>query len=160
VEEAARHRAASVTILLREDPAYPLVLLEDLLPPPVLFVQGDLTAAAAVPRVAIVGTRRCTGAGAGVARSLGRELADAGVGVVSGLALGIDGAAHRGVLEVPERDGRVPGPPVAVIGCGHDRPYPARHSRLWHEVAARGVLLGEAPLGTRPSAWRFPARNG
>ncbi|HJR25211.1 MAG TPA: DNA-processing protein DprA, partial [Acidimicrobiales bacterium] len=84
-----------------------------------------------------------------------RDLAEAGVAIVSGLALGIDGAAHRGVLDAAAGPGR----PVGIIASGHDIPYPARHARLWAAVAERGVLLGEAALGTRPAAWRFPARN-
>jgi DNA processing protein len=157
--ELERHQAAGVAILLRDDPAYPLALLEDLLPPPVLFVQGDLGVLSG-PRVAVVGTRRCTGGGAAVARTLGRELAEAGVAVVSGLALGIDGAAHRGTLDGrAAEEGPHPRPPIGVIGSGHDRPYPAHNRALWHQVAATGLLLGEAPLGVRPAAWRFPARN-
>ncbi|MEO7571439.1 MAG: DNA-processing protein DprA, partial [Acidimicrobiales bacterium] len=103
-------------------------------------------------RVAIVGTRRCTGGGAGVARELGRELTEAGVTIVSGLALGIDGAAHRGVLDAG-------GAPVGVVGCGLDVVYPSRHRDLWAQVRSAGLLLSEAPLGVRPAAWRFPARN-
>jgi DNA processing protein len=148
-----RHRDAGVAILLRDDPCYPETLRDDIEPPAVLFARGDL-AALEGPRVAIIGTRRCTGAGAGIARGLGRELAAAGVAVVSGLALGIDGAAHRGVL-----DDAGAAPPIGVVGCGHDIPYPSRHRDLWEAVGARGVLLGEAPLGVRPAAWRFPARN-
>jgi DNA processing protein len=155
--EARRHAEAGVAVLLRDDRAYPEALREDLEPPAVLFAQGELRALEG-PRVAIVGTRRCTGAGAAVARGLGRDLAAAGVVVVSGLALGIDGAAHRGVLDAR---GAAAGaaPPVGVIGCGHDEPYPSRHRQLWAQVAAAGLLLGEAPLGTRPAPWRFPARN-
>jgi DNA processing protein len=92
-----------------------------------------------------------------MARELGRDLAAAGVVVVSGLALGIDGAAHRGALDAARVGSAVP--PVGVIGCGHDEPYPSRHRELWQQVADAGVLLGEAPLGTRPAPWRFPARN-
>ena len=147
----ARHRAAGIDILVRHDPRYPERLRSDPEPPAVLFAQGDLAALGAT-RVAIVGTRRCTGVGAGVARELGRELTEAGVAVVSGLALGIDGAAHWGVLDAA-------GTPVGVVGCGLDIVYPARHRTLWEGVRAAGVLLGEAPLGVRPSAWRFPARN-
>lgn len=156
--ELARHRTAGVEVLLRDDPRYPLVLLEDPQPPPVLFASGGLDALAA-PRVAIVGTRRCTGGGAAVARSLGQELAAAGVAVVSGLALGIDGAAHSGVLRATPDGDAVAGRAVGVIGCGHDRPYPKRHAHLWREVATRGLLIGEVPLGVGPEAWRFPLRN-
>ena len=105
------------------------------------------------PRVAIVGTRRCSTTGAGVAFELGRDLAAAGVVVVSGLASGIDGAAHRGVLAA---DGA---PPVGVVGSGLDVVYPRGQSSLWRAVAEVGVLISEAPLGAAPERWRFPARN-
>jgi DNA processing protein len=158
----AAHRAQGVQVLLRDDTTYPAALLADIEPPAVLFTQGDLGCLDS-PRVAIIGTRRCTGTGAGIARELGRELTAAGVAVVSGLALGIDGAAHRGALDVltAAEDGAAPaaGAPVGVVGSGLDTVYPARHRDLWDAVAARGVLLAEAPLGVRPAAWRFPARN-
>ena len=147
----AVHRAAGVRAMLIDDPAYPERLRSDLEPPAVLFAVGDLGAIRA-PLVAIVGTRRGTGSGAGVARELGRELTEAGVAIVSGLALGIDGAAHRGVLDAR-------GAPVGVVGSGLDVVYPARHDELWGQVKAQGVLLGEAGLGVRPAPWRFPARN-
>jgi DNA processing protein len=139
---------------LRDDPA----------PPPVLFARGDLSAVSGTA-VAIVGTRRCTGVGAGFARALGCELSRAGVAIVSGLALGIDGAAHRGALDAhsaaadrgAERGGL--GRPVGVVGSGLDVVYPARHRGLWEAVARTGALLSEAPLGVRPAPWRFPARN-
>ncbi len=153
---AAAHRAAGVAVLLRTDEGYPEALRADTEPPAVLFALGDLAVLHA-PRVAVVGTRRCTGAGAGMARQLGRELASEGVVIVSGLALGIDGAAHRGVLDV--RGEPTAAPPVGVVGCGLDVVYPARHRDLWAAVAEAGVLLSEAPLGARPAAWRFPARN-
>lgn len=151
---AQRHREAGVAVLLRDDPAYPADLVDDHQAPAVLFVQGDLGALDG-PRVALIGTRRCTGTGATVARDLGLGLAAAGVGVVSGLALGVDGAAHAGALQAGER-GRAP---IGVVGCGLDRPYPARHRALWGAVRARGLLVGECPLGTPPAARRFPARN-
>jgi DNA processing protein len=152
--EAHRHEVASVDVLLLGDERYPALLAADRVPPAVAFVAGD-TAVLEGPRVAIVGTRRCSGSGAAVARDLGRDLALAGVSVVSGGALGIDGAAHAGVLSA----GDGARPPVGVIGCGHDRPYPSRHRTLWEAVRHRGLLLGEYPLGTAPAAWRFPARN-
>lgn len=153
--EAMRHAALGVAVLLRGGPGYPVALSGDIEAPAVLFAQGEVSTIEG-PRVAIVGTRRCTGTGAGFARQLGRELAEAGVVVVSGLALGIDGASHRGVL-----DGAGPSwaGPVGVIGSGHDVVYPRRHGGLWRSVGERGVLLGEAPLGAPPAAWRFPARN-
>lgn len=153
----AAHRAAGVEVLRLGHQRYPAVLAADIEPPSVLFVRGDLQALDQ-PRVAIVGTRRCTGSGAGVARELGRELTAAGVAVVSGLALGIDGAAHRGALDALARPPGGPAP-VGVVGSGVDVVYPSRHRDLWREVASVGVLLSEAPLGVRPAAWRFPARN-
>jgi DNA processing protein len=146
-----RHAAGGIEVLLPGDAAYPEALRVDRHRPAVLFASGDLAALSDV-RVAIIGTRRCTGSGAGFARQLGRELTEAGVGIVSGLALGIDGAAHRGVLEANGR-------PIAVLGNGLDICYPARHRSLWEQVRASGVLLSEVPMGLRPAAWRFPARN-
>ncbi|HSL59793.1 MAG TPA: DNA-processing protein DprA [Acidimicrobiales bacterium] len=146
----ARH--AGVAVATVDDPTYPAALVDDVEPPAVLVWHGELEALDG-PRVAVVGTRRCTRTGREVAAELGRELAAAGIRVVSGLASGIDGAAHRGALAA---DGA---PPVAVVGCGLDVPYPHRHAALWAEVAARGLVVSEAPLGTRPAPWRFPARN-
>ena len=148
----AAHVDAGVQVLTAADVAFPRVLAEDPEPPAVLFVRGSLDALA-TRRVAIVGTRRCTWSGRLVARSLGRELTEAGVCVVSGLALGIDGEAHSGALEVPGAA------PVAVVGTGLDVVYPTRHQRLWDAVAAAGAVVSEYPLGTQPERWRFPARN-
>ena len=134
------------------DPEFPAVLRHDPQPPAVLFVRGDLAALDA-RRVGIVGTRNATQTGRDIAFELGTALAEAGVAVVSGLAKGIDGAAHRGVLGV---DG---GRPVAVVGNGPDAPYPRVHAALWAEVCARGVLLSEWPPGTAPEPFRFPLRN-
>jgi DNA processing protein len=152
---AAAHAAAGVAVHLLGSDGYPSALGADPLAPAVLFSRGDLRAIRH-PLVGIVGTRRCTHAGRETARGLGRDLARAGIGVVSGLALGIDGAAHQGVLEAVRSDGR---PPVAVVGSGLDVVYPKRHEALWHQVAEAGVLVSEWPLGVRPEPWRFPARN-
>jgi DNA processing protein len=102
--------------------------------------------------VAIVGARACSAYGADVARMLGRELASAGLVVVSGLARGVDGAAHRGALEAG-------GPTVAVLGCGIDRDYPAAHAGLAREICAGGLVVSEYAPGVEPAPWRFPARN-
>ena len=131
---------------------YPPLLAADHEPPALLFSRGD-PAALACRRVAIVGTRRCTRYGRDVAEELGRDLASAGVSVVSGLALGIDGAAHAGALQAGV------GPPVAVVGSGLDVVYPRAHARLWSAVADAGLLVSEAPMGARPEPWRFPVRN-
>ncbi|MGQ0434204.1 MAG: DNA-processing protein DprA [Microthrixaceae bacterium] len=152
----AAHRGSGIVVLLRDDSEYPDVLRDDIEPPAVLFALGDLECVVRA-RAAVVGTRRCTGVGAGLARELGRDLATNDVAVVSGLALGIDGAAHRGVLDA--RSVADSAPPVGVVGSGLDVVYPARHRELWHSVASGGLLLSEAPLGVRPAAWRFPARN-
>jgi DNA processing protein len=131
---------------------YPSVLAGDVEPPAVLFHQGT-TSVIDGPRVAIVGTRRCSSTGVGLAFELGRDLAAAGVAVVSGLAAGIDGAAHRGARAA---DGA---PPIGVVGSGLDVVYPRGQTTLWRAVADAGVLLSEAPPGAAPSRWRFPARN-
>ena len=143
---------SDVEVTMHGRPGYPPVLVGDVEPPAVLFHRGDPEVIAG-PRVAIVGTRQCTATGAGVAFELGRDLARAGVVVVSGLASGIDGAAHRGVLAADAA------PPVGVVGSGLDIVYPRHQGALWEAVGRKGVLLSEAPLGARPERWRFPARN-
>ncbi len=147
------HRRAGVAVALPGDPGFPAELRLDHEPPAVLFWRGD-PAALAGRRVAIVGTRRCSRYGRDVAYELGHDLAAHGVRVVSGLALGIDGAAHRGALGAAAG-----GPPIAVVGSGLDVVYPPAHRELWEQVAAGGLLLSEAPLGARPEPWRFPVRN-
>jgi DNA processing protein len=149
---AERHLARGVAVRRRGTAAYPQVLALDHQAPPVLFTWGSLDALER-PRVAIVGTRRCTNYGRDVARQLGRELSGAGVSIVSGLAAGIDGSAHDGALAGGGA------PPVGVVGSGLDVVYPRRHAVLWEQVAQAGALLTEAPLGCRPEPWRFPARN-
>jgi DNA processing protein len=153
----AAHRAAGVGVHLLGGAGYPARLAADHAAPAVLFSVGTLAALDA-PLVSVVGTRRCTHTGREVARQFGRELAEAGVGVVSGLAAGIDGAAHEGALAAVAGAG-TGGAPVGVVGSGLDVVYPRRHERLWRDVASAGVLLSEAPLGARPEPWRFPARN-
>ncbi len=148
----ALHRKHGVGVAALGTPGYPSALSCDIDPPAVVFHTGDPQVVDG-PRVAIVGTRRCTRYGSDVAFELGRDLASAGVGVVSGLALGIDAAAHAGVLEAKAAR------PIAVVGNGLDRVYPERNRALWRAVAEQGVLLGEAPVGAPPERWRFPARN-
>ncbi|MDX6412297.1 MAG: processing protein, partial [Gaiellaceae bacterium] len=122
-------------------------------PPPRLYVRGggedDVLAR---PAVAIVGARACSSYGAQVARRLGRELAGSGLIVVSGLARGIDGEAHRGALESG-------GVTVAVLGCGVDRDYPAAHRELAQRIRNNGLVVSEYEPGVEPAPWRFPARN-
>lgn len=145
------HRRADIAVLAPGDEAWPFEHDPD--PPAVLFLSGDPAHLVVGRRVAIVGTRRSTAAGRRVATDFGQGLTAAGVITVSGLALGIDGAAHRGALS----DG--PGAPVAVVAGGVDHVYPPSHRDLWAQVVDRGLVLSEAPLGTRPDRWRFPARN-
>ena len=149
---ADRCRSSATSAVSIRDHAFPEVLRHDPEPPAVLFVRGDLDLLDG-RRAGIVGTRNATQSGREMAASLGRGLAEAGVAVVSGLAKGIDGAAHRGALRVP--DGRA----VAVVGNGTDVPYPRQHAALWAEVCERGLLLSEWPPGTVPEPFRFPMRN-
>jgi DNA processing protein len=136
--------------------AYPPALAADIEPPAVVFHRGSPDVVAG-PRVAVVGTRRCSATGAAFAWELGRDLAAAGVAVVSGLATGIDAAGHRGALAATG-DG-AGAAPIGVVGSGLDVVYPRGQAELWRAVASQGVLLSEAPLGARPERWRFPARN-
>jgi DNA processing protein len=132
------------------------VLATDPEPTAVVFLRGHRSVLDG-PRVAVVGTRNCTRVGRDIARELGHGLAAAGVRVVSGLALGIDGASHRGALDAGGHRGVAP--PVAVVAGGLDIVYPRRHLELQREVERRGLVVSEAPLGTPPEPWRFPARN-
>jgi DNA processing protein len=122
-------------------------------PPPGLFLRGAADEELlSRPAVAVVGARSCTDYGAHVARELARDLAGAGVVVVSGLARGIDGWAHRGALDAG-------GDTVAVLGCGIDGDYPRAHAQLAAQVADAGLIVAEYPPGVAPAPWRFPARN-
>jgi len=145
--------AAGVRWLTRSDSAFPPLLRAIHDPPAGLFVRGaaevELLGRAAV---GIVGARSCSPYGAQVARMLGRELAAAGLVVVSGLARGIDGEAHRGALDAG-------GVTVAVLGCGIDRDYPASHAELAARIRATGLAVSEYAPGVEPAPWRFPARN-
>ena len=129
-------------------------LLRSIHDPPVgLFVRGAASLEVLErPAVAVVGARACSGYGATVARSVARELATAGLVVVSGLARGVDGEAHRGALHAG-------GTTIAVLGCGIDRDYPAAHADLARRVAATGLIVSEYAPGVEPAPWRFPARN-
>ena len=160
------------------DPRYPAELLGIEDPPPLLYMLGQVPATDSVPfgapdgtgraqeatptianlyppAVAMVGSRNPTPQGALNARQFARALREAGLTVVSGLALGIDGAAHEGALEAGH-----PGlATIAVIGTGIDRVYPSRHRELAHRIASQGLIVSEYPLGTPPLAPNFPKRN-
>ena len=151
-------------LLVPEDPDWPAWSLKDLheaaaedlpdlLPPLALWVRGPLPLVdAGRGWVAVVGSRAATDYGLWVAGDWAAGLADAGMTTVSGAALGIDGAAHRGSLVAG-------GPTVAVLACGLDRPYPAAHSRLLDRIAGTGAVLTEYPPGTVPGRHRFLVRN-
>lgn len=138
-----------MTVLTRGRPGFPSGLERLADPPPRLHVRGSLSD---VPGVAIVGSRRCTRYGAALARTMGRNVAGAGWTVVSGLARGIDTAAHVGALD----DG---GHTVAVLGCGIDVWYPASNRQLGERILADGAVVSEYGPGVEPAPWRFPARN-
>ena len=143
-------------------PGYPSALIAGPSPAGVLFAAGDLDALEVGPAVAVVGTRRCTPEGAGVAYQLGYDLVAAGVGVVSGLALGIDGAAHAGALAaVADAEGARGGhgSTVGVAASGVDVVYPRQHRSLWQQVVRVGAVISETPPGMPAQAWRFPSRN-
>ena len=143
---------AGVALVCRCSDAYPARLRALPDPPAVLHVLGDLAALELPEAVAIVGARRATSYGLEVSRALGRGLSRAGVPVVSGLALGIDAAAHEGALEGPAR-------PVAVLAAAPDVPYPSRNRRLHAAVADRGAVVSELPPGSSAFRWCFVARN-
>jgi DNA processing protein len=158
--------ACQATVLRLGQPGYPDALAVDHQAPAVLFAKGHLELLDDRARVAIVGTRRCTFYGSEVARQLGSDLGQLGITVVSGLAAGIDAAAHEGALAgsgchdddqtIDETHRPVP---IGVVGSGLDIIYPSQNARLWGRVANHGLLLSEAPPGAPPEAWRFPARN-
>jgi DNA processing protein len=137
----------------RKDSAYPSLLAAIHDPPAQLFLRGSAEfAVLSEPAIAVVGARACSAYGRSVARSLARELAGAGLVVVSGMARGVDGEAHRGALDAGGRT-------VAVLGCGIDRDYPAAHAELSRRIGEHGLVVSEYEPGVEPAPWRFPARN-
>jgi DNA processing protein len=178
--ERVRVAAAGIDVVCRCSADYPAALLELPAPPATLYLAGPprrLASLVAQPAVAIVGARRASTYGIETARSLASALAAAGVTVVSGMALGVDGAAHAGALEAagaahagaleaasgaaattPDHDdgGCVT---IAVLAGGADRPYPVSHRRLYSGIRRAGLVVSELPPGVRPRRWMFPARN-
>ena len=140
-----------VQLLCLNEKAYPDLLRQTYAPPPILFLLGDVNLLSQ-PAVAIVGSRANSPYGKDAARHLATGLANAGVVVVSGLALGIDGHAHRGALEAG-------GGTIAVLGSGLDRPTPPSHHGLFKSVAEHGTVLSEFPIGTSADPGHFPRRN-
>ena len=133
------------------DPTYPTRLKMIADPPPLLYITGTLTEQDELA-MAIVGARRATAAGRAMTQELSHDLAGAGMTVVSGLARGVDAAAHQGALAAKGRT-------IAVLGCGIDRTYPPEHERLRQQIEERGAILSEAPMGAPPHSHHFPRRN-
>jgi DNA processing protein len=152
VDAIARAKAAQIAPLLWTDVAYPPALAAIIDPPPLLWVRGSIEALAAQPVVAIVGARAASSYGLAVAERLAGDLASRGVMIVSGLARGVDSAAHRGALAVG-------GTTVAVLGSGADIVYPPEHTALASDMLARGAVISEFVPGTPPQAFFFPQRN-
>jgi len=145
---------ADCWVICRHDDAYPRQLRDAADAPAALVGRGDPARLAGLAReraVTVVGARRATSHGREVARQLAAELAGAGFTVVSGLAWGIDGAAHEGALSA--------GLTAAILGCGADVAYPRHHARLYERIHQHGLVLSELPPGARPWRWTFPARN-
>ncbi|MEK7223746.1 MAG: DNA-processing protein DprA [Pseudomonadota bacterium] len=138
-------------LLTWSDPDYPVLLREIPDPPLVLYISGERQLLSA-RQLAIVGSRNPTPMGRENARAFAKSLAGAGLAITSGMALGVDSAAHRGALEAG-------GKTIAVAGTGLDRVYPARHRDLAHEIVKHGALVSEFPLGTPPLPENFPVRN-
>jgi DNA processing protein len=150
--EIERARSMGVSILCPDDAVYPTLLRSIPDPPCVLYVKGNLE-----PRdlnaLAMVGSRRCSFYGREQAERFAALLAGAGITVVSGGARGIDSAAHRGAISHPQ------GRTIAVLGCGIDQVYPPENQALFEQIAGRGAILSEYPIGTPPIAENFPRRN-
>ncbi|WES65228.1 DNA-processing protein DprA [Microbacter sp. GSS18] len=144
---------AGVALVTRSDPVWPRRVLDlGAHAPLCLWVRGDPRALLADPGVALVGARAATSYGEHVAMELAADLAAGGIGVVSGGAYGIDGAAHRAALSAR-------GTTIALSAGGVDRPYPAGHAALFDRIAANGAVVAEVPCGAAPTKWRFLQRN-
>lgn len=148
IEKLQEMGASLITI---EDQAYPPNLREIHDPPPVLYVRGKLEEQDKFA-VSIVGTRRPSNAGSQIASEIGRDLARGGLTVVSGMAYGIDSAAHQGAIAAGGRT-------IAVAGCGIDIVYPPANRHLFEQITEHGAVLTEFPIGTEPEPWQFPVRN-
>ena len=150
-DEIGRVRDAGITLVGYSDASYPARLRTIADPPPLLYVKGELYSVDD-KAVAIVGSRSASDYGRRVARDLARGLAGAGFTVVSGMARGIDGMAHETALNSGGRT-------IAVLGSGVERAYPPEHDKLYQRISTNGAVVSELPIGTRPLAFNFPARN-
>ena len=139
-------------------PAFPALLLESGDAPVILFAKGRLDLLER-PALAMVGSRNCSQGGTDTAEAFAEAFSASGVTVVSGLAQGIDAAAHAGALRAAAKQPATAGSTIAVVGTGIDRVYPAKNKVLAHSIAERGLILSEYPLGTPPLAENFPRRN-
>ena len=149
-QELDRAAHLGIRIVTQRDPVYPALLLEIPDPPPFVYVRGDLTRCRCP--VAVVGSRQATPYGRKTTKRLCRDLADHAITVVSGMARGIDTAAHQGVLEAG-------GTTVAVLGSGLECIYPPENRKLFEHIAETGAVISEFPLGAEPEAHHFPKRN-
>jgi len=150
-DELKRIRNAGVTLVRYTDVVYPARLRTLADPPPLLYVRGTL-AGADEKAVAIVGSRSASDYGRRVARDLARGLSSFGFTVVSGMARGIDGMAHETALTAGGRT-------IAVLGSGVERAYPPEHDKLYQRIVEQGAVISELPMGSKPMAFNFPARN-
>lgn len=150
-KEIQRARAAGIKMIPFSDAAYPASLRAIADPPPLLYVKGELRDNDS-KAVAIVGSRSASDYGRRIARDLARGLASFGFTVVSGMARGIDGMAHESALQAGGRT-------LAVLGSGVDRAYPPEHEMLYRRISENGAVISELPMGARPIAFNFPARN-
>ena len=151
IKEAEQARQQGASLLNLRDEEFPTALREIFDPPLTLYTRGN-RALMKEPAVAIVGSRRPTAYGRAIARRLAMDLAQRGLTIISGMARGIDSAAHEGALEAG-------GNTVAVLGTGIDVPYPAENKKLYEQIAAKGLLISEFPLGSFPAPQNFPIRN-
>ena len=151
VEQQNKMRALGAVLVTFHDPLYPEAMQDILDPPLILFTRGDL-GLLNYPGIAVVGTRKPTPYGMAVAEKLGGDLAAAGLNVISGMARGIDTAAHKAALAVG-------GKTTAIFGCGVDMIYPSENRRLHEEISTKGLVISEFPMGAPAYPQNFPIRN-
>ena len=154
-EELERVRSFGAVVLSSADPRYPQKLSELDDAPPLLYVKGNIALLNHRPAVAVVGTRNATIIGRKLTSKISFELTENDVLIVSGMARGIDAAAHKGAMYAKERRG----PTIAVLGTGIDRIYPPENEELYHQIGEQGLLVSEYPMGTNAQSGNFPRRN-
>lgn len=150
-QEIDKAKNLGVSIITWDDETYPALLRNIHNPPTVLYVKGPVEYLNS-PCLAVVGARAATSYGRQVSEDISYQLARRGITIVSGLALGVDAAAHNGALNAG-------GMTIAVLGCGIDVVYPHQNKKLFEKIVDKGLLISEYPFGTRPESFRFPARN-